>query len=102
MIAVCPILYLGYKFVNKTKLHRSDEIDLVKNVDEIEEYQRTYVPSPPKYVFFYISCERPFLFTNVTTGTPLTGCWIGCLDRAILMTEEQRATNQVRVILQQS
>ncbi|KAK4660977.1 General amino acid permease AGP2 [Podospora pseudocomata] len=51
MIAVCPILYLGYKFVNKTKLHRSDEIDLVKNVDEIEEYQRTYVPSPPKNAF---------------------------------------------------
>ncbi|KAK0712248.1 amino acid permease-domain-containing protein [Apiosordaria backusii] len=51
MIAVCPILYLGYKFVKKTKVYRSDEIDLVKNVDEIEEYQRTYVPSPPKNAF---------------------------------------------------
>lgn len=38
MIVVCFILYLGYKFVNKIKLYCLDEIDLVKNVDEIEEY----------------------------------------------------------------
>lgn len=48
MIGVCPILFVGYKVAKRTRFHRADEIDLFKNLDEIEEYHRTYVPTPPK------------------------------------------------------
>ncbi|KAK5653901.1 hypothetical protein OQA88_7826 [Cercophora sp. LCS_1] len=48
MIGVCPILFVGYKIAKRTRFHQADEIDLFKDVDEIEEYQRTYVPTPPK------------------------------------------------------
>jgi amino acid transporter len=46
MIVVCPLLYLGFKFVNKTKIYSAEEIDLQKNLDEIAEYERSYVPNP--------------------------------------------------------
>lgn len=49
MIFVYPVLYFGYKFVRKTKIHKPEEVDLFKDVDEIEEYQRNYIPTPPKY-----------------------------------------------------
>jgi amino acid transporter len=45
MIAVCPLLYLGWKFVKKTKIYSAEEIDLQKNLDEIEVYERSYVPN---------------------------------------------------------
>lgn len=48
MIGVCPALFLGWKVLKKTRFYRADEVDLLKNVDEIDEYQRTFVPSPPK------------------------------------------------------
>ncbi|KAM0253903.1 hypothetical protein ACHAQJ_007078 [Trichoderma viride] len=48
MIFVYPILYFGYKIVRKTKIRKPEEIDLFKDVDEIEEYQRNYIPTPPK------------------------------------------------------
>lgn len=48
MIAVCPILYLGWKFYHKTRIYSAKEIDLKKNLDEIEAYERTYVPSKPR------------------------------------------------------
>ncbi|KAK4226160.1 general amino acid permease AGP2 [Podospora fimiseda] len=51
MIGVFPMLYLGWKFVKKTRIHKSEEVDLIKNLEEIEEYQRTYVPSPPGNFF---------------------------------------------------
>ena len=47
MIGICPVLYLGWKVLKKTKIYSAEEVDLVKNVAEIDEYQRTYVPSPP-------------------------------------------------------
>lgn len=48
MIGICPCLYVGYKIVKRTKVYPADEIDLVKNLDEVEEYERSYVPTPPK------------------------------------------------------
>lgn len=48
MIGICPLLYLGWKVFKKTKIYKASEIDLVKNLDEIDEYERSYVPSPPK------------------------------------------------------
>jgi amino acid transporter len=48
MIAICPLLYVGFKLVKKTKIYRAEEVDLLKNLDEIEEYERSYVPTPPR------------------------------------------------------
>ncbi|KAK0714569.1 putative carnitine transport protein [Lasiosphaeris hirsuta] len=48
MIGVCPLLYFGWKSLKKTRIYRADEVDLFKNVNEIDEYQRTFVPSPSK------------------------------------------------------
>ena len=50
MIGVWPVLFLGYKIIRRTSFHVSEEIDLFRNLDEIEEYQRTFVPTPPEYV----------------------------------------------------
>lgn len=50
MIFVYPVLYFGYKFIRKTSIHKPEEVDLFKDVDEIEEYQRNYIPTPPRYV----------------------------------------------------
>jgi len=47
MIGVFPFLYIGWKILKKTKIHKASEIDLVKNLDEIAEYERNYVPTPP-------------------------------------------------------
>ncbi|KAK3687383.1 putative carnitine transport protein [Podospora appendiculata] len=47
MIGVTPLLFVGYKIFMRTKFHRANEIDLLKNLDEVEEYQRSFVPSPP-------------------------------------------------------
>jgi len=48
MIGICPVLYVGYKIVKRTRIYKPEEVDLVKNLDEIEEYERTYVPIPPR------------------------------------------------------
>lgn len=49
MIFVYPVLYFGYKFIRKTEIRKPEEIDLFKDLDEIEEYQRNYIPTPPRY-----------------------------------------------------
>ncbi|KAK5074296.1 general amino acid permease agp2 [Lithohypha guttulata] len=51
MIAVFPILYLVWKVIHKTKIVKPEEADLKKDLDEIEEYTRNYVPTPPKNAF---------------------------------------------------
>ncbi|KAG6058749.1 hypothetical protein E4U17_007554 [Claviceps sp. LM77 group G4] len=51
MLAVFPILYLGYKVVHKTKIYKPEEVDLLKDVDNIEEYERLYVSKPAKNRF---------------------------------------------------
>ncbi|KAG6220503.1 hypothetical protein E4U34_002828 [Claviceps purpurea] len=46
MLAVFPILYLGYKVVHKTKIYKPEEVELLKDLDTIEEYERLYVSKP--------------------------------------------------------
>ncbi|KAG5998988.1 hypothetical protein E4U54_002094, partial [Claviceps lovelessii] len=46
MLAVFPILYVGYKVVRKTKIHEPKDVDLYTDLDVIEEYERNYVPQP--------------------------------------------------------
>ncbi|KAK4466880.1 general amino acid permease AGP2-like protein 4 [Cladorrhinum samala] len=48
MIAVFPLLIFGYKIINKTKFRSPEEMDLVKNLEEIEEHQKNFVPIPPR------------------------------------------------------
>lgn len=49
MVGVCPLLFVGYKVLKRSKLHKPEEVDLLKNLDEIEEYEATYEPQPAKY-----------------------------------------------------
>ncbi|KAI9734258.1 MAG: hypothetical protein M1834_002362 [Cirrosporium novae-zelandiae] len=51
MIGVFPLLYIGWKVVKKTKIIKPEEADLWTGVEEIEEYQRNYVPKPPRNKF---------------------------------------------------
>ena len=48
MIAVFPLLFWVWKLLKRTKWLKPEEVDLHRDVDEIEEYTRNYVPSPPK------------------------------------------------------
>ncbi|KAF2272613.1 putative general amino acid permease [Westerdykella ornata] len=51
MIFIFPVLYLGWKFVKKTKLRAPHEVDLYQDLEEIEEYTRNYVPTPDRNRF---------------------------------------------------
>ena len=53
MVAVFPLLFLSWKLLNRTSWRRPEDVDLRQDVEEIEEYQRNYVPIPPKYVLLY-------------------------------------------------
>jgi yeast amino acid transporter len=48
MIGIFPLLYVGWKFVKRTHIKKPMEVDLRQDADEIDEYTRNYVPSPPK------------------------------------------------------
>lgn len=51
MIFAFPTLYLGWKFWHKTKIYKPEEVDLYKDIPEIEECQRNYVYQPPTNMF---------------------------------------------------
>ncbi|EON61318.1 hypothetical protein W97_00531 [Coniosporium apollinis CBS 100218] len=48
MVAVFPILFVIWKILKKTKFRAPHEVDLYEDLEEIEEYTRNYVPTPPK------------------------------------------------------
>lgn len=48
MVGVFPVLYIGWKLIKKTKFRKPHEVDLYKDLEEIEEYHRNYVPTPPR------------------------------------------------------
>jgi amino acid transporter len=50
MIGLFPILFFGWKLVHKSKWRSPESVDLRGEVEEIEEYQRNYVPTPPRLV----------------------------------------------------
>lgn len=63
MIGVFPILFVGWKLVKKTRWLKPEEVDLLRDVPEIEEYTRNYVPRPPRWVLvfslpWYCGCRR--------------------------------------------
>ncbi|PKS13133.1 hypothetical protein jhhlp_000475 [Lomentospora prolificans] len=48
MIMLFPILYVGWKVIHKTRIHKPQDVDLRKDLDAIEDYERNFVPRPPK------------------------------------------------------
>ena len=48
MIGVFPVLFVTWKLLKKTKWLKPGEVDLYKDVEEIEEYTRNFVPRPTK------------------------------------------------------
>lgn len=44
MIGVFPLLYVGYKFIMKSKIHKPEEVDLIKDLAEVEEHEANFVP----------------------------------------------------------
>lgn len=55
MIGVFPLLFFGWKVLKRTKSHRPEEVDLVRNLDEIEEHEANYRPRPARYVHLELS-----------------------------------------------
>jgi amino acid transporter len=51
MVFLFPVLYLGYKFVKKTKIVKPHEADLVTDLAEIEEYHENFVEKPETNAF---------------------------------------------------
>lgn len=49
MIGVCPVLFVAWKLLKRTKFYKPHEVDLFKDVAEIDEYQRNFVPTRAKY-----------------------------------------------------
>lgn len=48
MIGLCPLIFFVWKYYKGTKFLKPEEVDLAKDLEEIEEYTRNFVPSPPK------------------------------------------------------
>lgn len=48
MIGVFPILFVFWKVLKRTKWLKPGEVDLLKDVEEIEEYTRNFVVIPPR------------------------------------------------------
>lgn len=51
MIAVFPILFIFWKFYKKTEFKKPEDVDLFQDLEEIEEYHRNFVETPPKNWF---------------------------------------------------
>ena len=48
MIGICPVLFVAWKVIKRTKFYAPHEVDLFKNLAEIDEYQRNFVPTPDR------------------------------------------------------
>lgn len=51
MVGIVPLLYVGYKVLRRSTYYKPDEVDLLKDLDEIEEYEANYQPQPAKCDF---------------------------------------------------
>jgi len=64
MIFIVPVLFVGWKFFKGTKFHRAKDIDLLKNLAEIEEYQRTFVPTKSGYVHLHLHLRSKIIHST--------------------------------------
>ncbi|KAK4955953.1 general amino acid permease agp2 [Elasticomyces elasticus] len=46
MIGLCPVLFIGWKLIKKSKWRKPHELDLRGEVEEIDEYTRNFVQAP--------------------------------------------------------
>jgi len=46
MVAVCPVLYVGWKLLKKTKIVKKEECDLVWEKPAIDAYEASFVEVP--------------------------------------------------------
>ncbi|KAG0132199.1 amino acid permease/ SLC12A domain-containing protein [Tuber indicum] len=51
MIIIVPALFVGWKITHKTKWRRPEDIDLLQDKEEIDQYDRDYFPKPPRDKF---------------------------------------------------
>ena len=51
MIFIFPVLYLGWKFIKKSKYKKAHELDLQEDLEEIEEYTRNFVETKDQNAF---------------------------------------------------
>lgn len=54
MIGFFPVLFVGWKLLKRTKWLAPHEVDLVRDLAEIEDYTRTYVHVPEQSVPFFL------------------------------------------------
>ena len=58
-VGLFPVLFFGWRILKRTHWKKTTEIDLKGEVEEIEEYTRTFVPQPSKLALCYTSyCDR--------------------------------------------
>lgn len=50
MVMLFPVLFVGWKIIHKTKLQKPHQVDLIKGLAEIDEYERNFVPQESTYV----------------------------------------------------
>lgn len=47
MIGVFPVLFLGWKIIKRTKWMKPEEVNLTQDMDDIDDYEKNYIPPPP-------------------------------------------------------
>ena len=48
MIFICPVIFVGWKILKKTKWLKPTEVDVIGEREAIDEYQRSYAPKIPR------------------------------------------------------
>ena len=92
MIGVTPLLYLGWKFIKKTKIHKSAEVNLVENLREIEDYQANYVPTPARYVLLF---DQRFVYFSMLTFVAETALIRRSTGSLAELTEDSRGIGAI-------
>ncbi|THW49014.1 amino acid permease [Aureobasidium pullulans] len=60
MIGLFPVLFVGWKLIKKTKWTPATQVDLRGEVEEIEEYQASFVPSTAQDTYFEKALDKLF------------------------------------------
>ncbi|THW84157.1 amino acid permease [Aureobasidium pullulans] len=60
MIGLFPVLFVGWKLIKKTKWTPAMQVDLRGEVEEIEEYQASFVPSTAQDTYFEKALDKLF------------------------------------------
>ncbi|THY25315.1 amino acid permease [Aureobasidium pullulans] len=60
MIGLFPVLFVGWKLIKKTKWTPATQVDLRGEVEEIEEYQASFVPSTAQDTYFEKVLDKLF------------------------------------------